>query len=600
MSYPPPMPDEPDFPVIDSTRRRLEEWQAAQPGNFFVADRHLQRLLEFYWGEETYRERLPRLLDFGRASATVVDLAARISNTTENLPRLRHYDWVGRGVSEVDYHPSYHEAGRAIYASGVMSVYAEAGNNLLSLALFYLSSLNGEAGHNCPLAMTAGLIKLLQAEGSPALKARYLPRLLDPDYQQNYTGAQFLTEIQGGSDGGAHATIAVPLDPAAEGTWLLNGEKWFTSNVTADLALVTARVPGQGDGTYGLGLFLVPRRLEDGRLNTVTIRRLKDKLGTRSLATGEVEFRDTLAYQIGDLERGFRNMMVYVINTSRIFNGVGTAANARRAYLVAWSYARHRSAFGQPIIHFPLVQDTLAKMRADSTAILSGSLRIVRTLDEVETGRKGDDATGAFLRMALNLNKYRSSLIAHEVIQQGIEILGGNGAVEDFSVLPRLLRDNVVYENWEGAHNVLLAQVLRDMHRYRVHEPFFALLEEMLTPLPFNRLKREGMEVLATIREQLDALLAMDELSASVPFRPLMDRLTDLYYVACMGVEAAWEIFKKEDRSKQRLAEFFFDRRVMGRPALDIPNYGDQISRLAARIRPGRVEKDHVSGEEAD
>jgi hypothetical protein len=109
---------------------------------------------------------LPRLLDFGRVSATVVDLAARISNTTENLPRLRHYDWVGRGVSEVDYHPSYHEAGRAIYASGVMSVYAEPGNNLLSLALFYLSSLNGEAGHNCPLAMTAGLIKLLQAEGS--------------------------------------------------------------------------------------------------------------------------------------------------------------------------------------------------------------------------------------------------------------------------------------------------------------------------------------------------------------------------------------------------------------------------------------------------
>jgi acyl-CoA dehydrogenase len=600
MSYTPLTPYEPEFPVIDAARRRLEEWQDAQPDNFFVADRSLQRLLEFYWGEETYREHLPRLYDFGRVSATVVDLAARISNDVENLPRLQLYDWLGNGVSEVDYHPSYHEAGRAVYASGVMSVYAEPGNNLLSLALFYLSSLNGEAGHNCPLAMTAGLIKLLQAEGTPALQARFLPRLLDPDYQRNYTGAQFLTEIQGGSDVGANATIATPLDPAAEGTWLLNGEKWFTSNVTADLALVTARVPAQGEGTYGLGLFLVPRRLEDGRLNTLYIRRLKDKLGTRSLATGEVEFRDTLAYQIGDLERGFRNMMVYVINTSRIFNGVGTAANAGRAYLVAWSYARHRTAFGQPIIHFPLVQDILAKMRADSTAILSGSMRIVRTLDEIESGKKDDAATGAFLRMALNLNKYRSSLIAHEVIQQGIEILGGNGAVEDFSVLPRLLRDNVVYENWEGSHNVLLAQVLRDMHRYRIHEPFFALIEEMLQPLPFNRLKREGLEVLATIREQLDALLEMDELSASVPFRPLMDRLTDLYYVACLGVEATWEVFKKEDRSKQRLAEFFFDRRVVGRPAIDIPNYADQISRLAAGIRPGRVAKDHVSGEELD
>jgi acyl-CoA dehydrogenase len=598
MSYPLTTPEDAGSPEVDAARRRLQEWQAAQPDNFFVADRNLQRLLEFYWGEDTYREHLTRLYDFGRAAATVVDNAVRVSNETANLPRLQRYDELGNRIADVDYHPAYHEAGRAIYASGVMSVYERPGSNLLSLALFYLSSLNGEAGHNCPLAMTAGVIKALQAEGAPALKARYLPRLLDPDYHQNYTGGQFLTEVQGGSDVGANATIATPLDPGAEGTWLLNGEKWFTSNVTADLILVTARVPGQGDGTYGLGLFLVPRRLEDGRLNSYYIRRLKDKLGTRSLATGEVEFRNALAYQVGDLKRGFRNMMVYVINTSRIFNAVGCSANARRAYLTAWTYARHRAAFGQPILHFPLVQDILAKMRSDTAAILSGSMRIVRTLDEVETGKKDDAATGAFLRMALNLNKYRSSLIAHEVIQQGIEILGGNGTVEDFSVLPRLLRDNVVYENWEGSHNVLLAQVQRDMRRYQIHEPFLDLVAGMLRPLPFNRLQREGLQVLDTIRAQLDALLAMDELSASVPFRPLMDRLTDLYYVACMGVEAAWEVYKKEDRSKQRLAEFFFDRRVMGRPAIDIPTYGDQIARLAAGIRPGRVEKNHVSGDE--
>ncbi len=596
MSYPLTTPEDGEFSEIAAGRRRLGEWLKSQPDNFFVADRNLQRLLEFYWGQDGYREHLPRLYDFGRLSATIVDLAARLSNDVENLPRLHNYDGLGNRLAQVDYHPAYHEAGRAIYNSGVISVYAEPGNNLLSLALFYLSSLNGEAGHNCPVAMSAGMVKLLQAEGTLALQERFLPRLLDPDYDRNYTAAQFLTEVQGGSDVGANATIATPLDPATEGTWLLNGEKWFTSNVTADLALVTARVPGQGEGTYGLGLFLVPRGLDDGRLNTMYIRRLKDKLGTRSLATGEIEFRNAVAYHIGDLERGFRNMMTYVINTSRIFNAVGCSANARRAYIVAWSYARHRFAFGQPIIHFPLVQDILAKMRSDATAILSGSMRIVRTLDEIETARKTDAATGAFLRMALNLNKYRSSLIAHEVIQKGIEVLGGNGTVEDFSVLPRLLRDNVVYENWEGSHNVLLAQVQRDMRRYRVHEPFFALVEEMLTSLPFNRLKREGLEALGKIREQLDALLEMDEQSASVPFRPLMDRLTDLYYVACMGVEAAWEVFKKEDRSKQRLAEFFFDRRVMGRPAIDIPDYGHQISRLAADIRPGRVEKDQVSG----
>ncbi len=590
MSYETTTPSGAEQPANEIGRRLLDDWQSSRSDNFFVSDRNLQRLLEFHWGEEAYAEHLPRLYEFGRVVADVDDLV-RTANRDENLPRLDRYDGVGHRIEEVAFHPAHHEAGRAIYGSGVMSVYEEPGSNLLSLALFYLSSLNGEAGHNCPLACTAGLIKAIQAVGSPTLKARYLPGLLDPDYDENYTGAQFLTEVQGGSDVGANATTATPLDPGAEGTWLLNGEKWFCSNVTAELALVTARVPSQGEGTAGLGLFLVPRRLEDGSLNNTTIRRLKYKLGTRSMATGEIEFRDALAYQVGETGKGFRNVMVYVINTSRIFNAIGTSANARRAYMVAWRYARHRGAFGQPIIHFPLVQDRLARMRADAAAMLSGTMRIVQTVDEIETGKKDDAATGAFLRMALNLNKYRSAVLAHEVINTGIEVLGGNGTIEDFSILPRLLRDNVVYENWEGAHNVLLAQVQRDMRRYNVHEPFLKLVREMLEPLPFKRLQREGLEQLEEIEEQLDALLQMDEMAASIPFRALMDRLTDLYYVACMGVEAAWEVFKKEDRSKQRLAEFFFDRRVAGRSPIDIPNYGDQVSRLCADIRPTRVEK---------
>lgn len=583
---------------IASGRRRLEEWQDALPDNFFVSDRNLQRLLEFHWGKKRYRQHLLQLLKFGEESATIIDEAARTSNLDENLPRLERYDRIGRRTEGVAYHPSYHEAGRAIYGSGVMSVYEEPGNNLLSLALFYLSALNGEAGHNCPLACTAGLIKVLQAEGSPALKERYLPRLLDENYDTRYHGAQYLTEVQGGSDVGANGTEATPLDPASEGTWLLNGEKWFCSNVTADLALVTARVPGQGEGTAGLGLFLVPRKLEDGAPNGLFIRRLKDKLGTRSMATAEVEFRDALAYQVGATESGFRNVMVYVVNTSRIFNAVGCGANARRAYQTAWAYARHRLAFGQPIIHFPLVQDTLTCMRTDAAAMLSGTMRIVRTLDEIETGRETDAESGAFLRMALNLNKYRSAVLAHEVIQGGIELLGGNGAIESFSILPRLLRDNVVYENWEGTHNVLLAQVQRDMRRYQVQDSFFKLVREMLEAMPYKRLKREGLEQLGKFEEQLAALLDMDLQTASVPFRSLMDRVTDLYYVACMAVEAAWELYDKQDRSKQRLAEFFFDRRVMRRDPLDIPNYGHQISRLCADIRPGKV--DRVRNEDED
>src|SRR5262249_34506396 len=155
---------------------------------------------------------------------------------------------------------------------------------------------NGEAGHCCPLACTAGLIKLLQRRGSAELQARFLPRLLDADYDTHAHASQFLTEIQGGSDVGANALPATPDGP---GGWLLDGEKWFCSAADAQLYLVTARVAGRSGGTGGLGAFIVPRLLDDGQVNGIHLRRLKDKLGTRSMASAEIDFRSATALAIG-------------------------------------------------------------------------------------------------------------------------------------------------------------------------------------------------------------------------------------------------------------------------------------------------------------
>jgi acyl-CoA dehydrogenase len=567
---------------IEAGRNRLNEWQATQPDNFFSADRNLQRTLEFHWGKQDYGRHAATFYRFGAEVATVVDTAVRLSNRDENLPRLERYDHLGNRTEEVIFHPSYHEAGRLIYGSGLLSAYAEPGQNLLALGLFYLSSLNGEAGHNCPVACTGGLIKVLQQAGSAELKSKYLPRLLDSNYDSRFHGAQFLTEVQGGSDVGANATVATLVDPA-QGIWRLSGEKWFCSNVSADLALVTARVPEQGEGTRGLGLFLVPRRLDDGRLNDFHIRRLKDKLGTRSMPTAEVEFRDTLAYQVGPAADGFKNVMTHVINTSRLYNAVGVCGNARRAHLTAWTYAQHRGAFGYPIVHFPLVQDMLARMRADAVAMTSGTLRLVHTVDEIEQGQAGPETEG-FLRMAINLNKYRTAVLGHGVIVQAIELLGGNGAIETFSVLPRLLRDNVVYENWEGTHNVLLAQVQRDIRRYQVHEPFLAVVRQLFESLSGAELRDEGLRYLDQLTAELTEVLAMDELTAAIYFRPLMDRLTDVYYLACLAGEGEWERQKKEDKTKLRLAALFLHLRVAGQAPSAVRYYDDQVSRLSSEF----------------
>ncbi|HKC88154.1 MAG TPA: acyl-CoA dehydrogenase family protein, partial [Blastocatellia bacterium] len=338
-----------------------------------------------------------------------------------------------------------------------------------------------------------------------------------------------------------------------------NGEKWFCSNVTADLALITARPENSVEGTKGLGLFLLPRRLDDGALNGIYIRRLKDKLGTKSLATAEVDFKDAIAYQIGEPGRGFQHAMDFVINTSRLYNAVGSAGAARRAYLIAWTYAQRRRAFGSAIKEFPLTQETLAEMRAVTMAITSGSLYLAHLRDEIESGR-ADEAGGQFFRLAINLNKYRSSISATDVIRRGIEILGGNGAMENFSVLPRLLRDSVIFEAWEGAHNTLIAQSARDIQRRKLHEPFCARLGGWFNSLADADLRDKGVRQVRILRDELDSITSADELSAGVLFKPLADRMMWLFYVARLTIEAEWEEARGKEIGKRAIVDLLWER----------------------------------------
>ncbi len=557
--------------VQEIANNRLRDWREAQPDNFFTADRDFQRKLELYFGEQGYRKIMPRLYKFGKVVASQIDPLARRTNEDDQLP-------VASGDDElVRYTDAYHEIGRLIYGSGMMGLLGEKGNHRLALSLFYLSAQNGEAGHNCPLTGTAGVIKTLQNVAPEGLQEKYLPLLLDANYETNFIGAQYFTEVQGGSDVGANAVQATPEDTGSD-VWYLNGQKWFCSNITADVALVTAR-DNTAEGTAGLGLFLVPRRLADGSNNGIELEKLKYKLGTRSLATAEATFKDSVAYRVGN----FKDGLDHLINTSRVFNAFGCIGNARRALTIAWTYAKHRFAFGVPLMHYPIIQAQLAHIRIDVAAMLAGSMRITKVMDDVELGRATDDDR-KFLRMAIHLNKFRTAILAHEDINTAIEILGGNGTIEDFSVLPRLLRDNVVYENWEGSHNVLLAQILRDMHRYQHHVPFLNMIRTLLRAARLPELKQEGQHQLDRISDEINEVLAMDQLTAGIYMRPLMCRLTDLYYTACLAAESGWEISKKEDKSKQRIAILFLNRRVNRRDPGDVAYYDDQVSRISSEI----------------
>ena len=184
------------------------------------------------------------------------------------------------------------------------------------------------------------------------------------------------------------------------------------------------------------------------------------------------------------------------------------------------------------------------------------------------------------MRLAINLNKYRSAELAHSVIIRAIEILGRNGTIETFSALPRLLRDNVIYEKWEGTANILLAQVQRDIRRHRYDQPFIAAVRALFVAISDEELKRTGLDQLDKVETELSEILSMDELIAAIYFRPWATRLTDLYYSACLASEGQWELVEKKDKTKFRLASLFIDRRMLALEAKDIAYYDDIVSRL--------------------
>ncbi len=498
------------------SREELERWQAANVGNFYDATPNLARSLRVRLGEQEWRALAPRLQSFGETVATVVDPSVRELELCP--PSLAPPNSLGRESQAVAFDSEYARAGRAVWASGIVAAPA-----FEQAALLYLLAHAGEGGHTCPVVCTAGLIRALRRHGSSELQERFLPSLLDPDYDSCQRGAQFLTEVQGGSDVGANVVEAVPEGDA----WRISGEKWFCSVADADQFLVTARPRGAPQGTRGVGCFLVPRHLPDGSTNGFRLRRLKDKLGTRALATGEIEFADAIGYGIGPLEDGFRIAASSVLNTSRWLNALGSAGLMRRAYLEAASFSCFRTAFGRRVADYPLVRENLAVMKVEEQAALASTLELTALIDAIDSGQAdGDDVS--WHRILVNANKFVTSLAATHCVRRGIEALAGNGTIEDFSPLPRLYRDAIVFESWEGTHNVLCDQVLRDFVRL---DGLDLALERVRGSLP------EGDGDSAVVAEALDDLaprLRRSLAGGSLYFRRQLDLLVRALQAGCL------------------------------------------------------------------
>jgi acyl-CoA dehydrogenase len=445
--------------------------------NFYEEEPQFRALLKELLDEEFFEYADRELLAFGEKCANEIDERARFTDR-EGQPKLIKFDAYGDDISEVWVNDGYRKTVEDSYNTGIVGyVHKEIpelgrqGNYIYSYAQGYLLSQT-EPGFYCPVTLTMATAYLLDQYASPELKEKFLPHVLSTGETTLYEGATFLTERQGGSDVGANVVKAVQT---ADG-YKIYGEKYFASNAgMCGVAMVLARKEGAPSGTKGLTLFAVPWRKEDGKLNGIKIRRLKDKLGVRAVPSAEVEFEGAEAYVVGDSTKGFYYMME-ALNLSRICNTVASLGIMRRAYREAREYALKRDAFGKKLAYFPMIKDSLVKMAVKLEVETRTVFKYLPLFEKVMRNESGISEKDVVLnRLYIALLKKESAEQAVHFAHEAIEMHGGNGYIEDF-VTPRLLRDAQVLTVWEGTANILGLEVLRLMEKFGAGELF---LEEM-------------------------------------------------------------------------------------------------------------------------
>lgn len=508
--------------------------------NFADHDPALRPLLDRILSAADRRRIEPVLSDIGEVAAGELDELAALADA--NPPRLRQYAPDGERIDEIDYHPAYTRMAELAFErfglaalshrDGVLG-WPTPAPQVVKYALSYVF-VQAEFGLACPVSMTDAAARVLRMF-DPERFAVEIALLSAPDMAALATGAMFMTEKQGGTDIAQTGTVAT--DHGAH--WTLRGHKWFASNVSADVILTLARVPGQGEGTRGLGMFLVPRRRPDGSRNSYRIDRLKDKLGARSMASGEVTLDDAYALPVGALTDGFRQM-AEMLNVSRLSNAMRAAALMRRAVRESVEHTRRRIVFGKALFDQPLMRATLLPMILDAEAALGLVLDAAAVLDEADAG---DEDARRLIRILTPLAKYTVCKQARAVTGEAMEIRGGNGYIEDW-VNPRLVRDAHLGSIWEGSSNVIALDVLRCMRRESAHRLVADTALRRLRALDAPHF-RPTAELLTThwelLRERGDRLLAGSEDDQQADIGGYADSLARSVTATFLLSQAAYE-----------------------------------------------------------
>ncbi|BBX45931.1 DNA alkylation response protein [Mycobacterium cookii] len=537
-------------------RYRTADYAGAVGLNWYRTDPTLRATMAYYLQPDELAVVEPHL---DRIGALMGGPVARWAEQTDRAPaRLERYDRWGHDVSQVVQPSSFIESKRAVLdAQQALKDDARQAGFRSSMPLFAANYLLNQAdiGLGCALGTGGGMVKSLVAAYAPAdVREHVLSKFATGEWEGET--AQLLTERAGGSDLGALETTATRHGDS----WLLNGFKWFASNCDGQVFVVLAKPEGAEDSSRGVATFLVLRTRRDGTRNGVRIRRLKDKLGTRSVASGEIELVDAEAFLLsgepssGEQPADGRGLgrMMELTNAARLGIALFALGNARRALVESLCYARQRRAFGDRLLDKPLMRSKLAEMIVDVEAAQA------LVFDGVGIANHRQPRA-VRQRIAVPVTKLKVARLGITMASDAIEIHGGNGYIETWPVA-KLLRDAQVNTIWEGADNILCLDVRRGIERMQAHQPLLERLHDAVSVSDDDDTTRLVRRRIEDLEAAITAWTKLPSEVAEARLFPLSQFMGDVYAGALLTEQAAWEQAAGRTDRKALVARLFARR----------------------------------------
>jgi acyl-CoA dehydrogenase len=569
------------------------DWYRLDPNLSSLLDRHLPDPEDRKFAEE-------HVAEYGELVGQT--LAGRAEITDANGPVLRRYDRWGYETDEVVHHPSWTANKADLVRTGFVGLEQRAGRPVpavVTAARAYLLSQCETAAY-CALGMTGGAVDIVERYAPEEIRDLFVSRLTSTDPDEAWEGGMFLTERQGGSDVGANTTRAV--QDGRE--WLLFGDKHFCSNVDADVFIVLARPEGAPEGTRGLATFIVPSRQEDGSPNGFLIKRLKPKLGTVGVPTGEVTLEGARAWlagaRVSASESGAArdgrgiNRMMEMVNSSRFGVALMGLGIHRRSFLEAAIYAGRRTQWGQRIDRYPLVRETLVDLLVDLEAGMAATFECAGAL----RGASDQDEARRLRRILIPLAKMRSTRVALWAASAALEVFGGNGYMHDWPIA-RQLRDAQCHTIWEGTENILAIDVRRAIRGDEAHLALANRIDRALDMAGSHRALAASKDVVARTRreawEAIAVLSGVDEDLALLHARRLAELLADTVEAALL-LEEAGRALGGGDGRKAVVARRFVARRLADQPLRGVLDTDRSVlDQFEPLVRYGPVDPDSLA-----